>query len=737
MRALRILALIGVLAVAAVVARDYITTSRDARLREATAPAALSEEVTSQSAGWTWSQTAGDQQEITIEAAAFRQNRDRSGIELTDVRLKIVRQEAGLYDLVVTPQAVFDVENNLFHGLQQVDVTLGLPLKGEVVESKLTKIRTAEATFNTKTGLATTDSEALYTFDGGRGRSVGAYYDSAQRVFQMRSQAQVERFPATPGGPTTLIDAGSLYYHELDGRIDLREGCRFDRGGRILEAREAEVWLTDGSLSRVTARDAKGSDGGEGRTVRFETPELEAIYNADGWLEHAIGTGRSTLASETKASSLHAAGDRVDLSYLPSADGGDSILHEAHLRGSAVIESIPSAGAPGERRKVSSPWVHLEMRPDGREIAKLETLERGFLELFASTQNPRRELRADRIRLDYAPGNLMEKLAANGAVDLKRLGREADQPALTTRSEALNADFDPALGEMTGLEQHGAFSFEEGERKGSSDAAQFDTATGGVTLTTQARVSDPGVSVAAYKIVLDQAKGALQAEGGVTAVYQEKAAEPAPSSGVFAQGEPVYAAAAKMTSLQADGRIVYEGGARLWQGGQRIAGDRIEIDRRAQTLEARGSVVSRLIDHDDAEPVPVDVRSNELDYSEADSTAEYRGDVRFDRLQLRVTCDVLTARLSEASEDSGAALRQAVAKGSVRIVETATGRHGSGDEAQYDVADERVVLTGTPAAAVNAQGEQTRGRKLTYQIGDDSLLVLGGEQERAFTYRRR
>ncbi len=738
MRALRILALIGVLVVAAVVARDYIASSRQARLLEADEPAAISGEVASQSAGWTWSQTAGEQQAISIEAGGFRQDRDRSGIELTDVRLKIVRQDAGRYDLVVTPKAIFDVENNLFHSEVQVDVTLGLPLQGEAREAELTKIRTTQATFNTKTGVATTDSEAFYEFDGGRGRSLGAHYDSAERLFHMRSQARVERFPSVPGGPSTLIEAGSLYYHEADERIDLREGCRLDRGGRLLEAREAEVWLAGGSINRVTARDATGRDAGEGRSVRFETPQLEAFYSAEGLLEHAVGTGRTKLTSEGESGSLRAEGDRVDLNYQPSEEGGDSVLHEAHLRGWAFIESTPREGAAGQRRKVSAPWVRLEMRPGGRELARMETFERGYLELFASAATPRRELRADRMQLEYAAGNRMERLLGNGEVELVRHGRADGEPALTTRSGSLAAEFDPDLGEMRSLEQHTGFSFEQGERQGSAGAATFDAASGAATLTSQARVTDPGVSIAAHRIVLDQLNDGLEADGGVTAHYEQLQETEARPSGVFSGSEPVYAAAAKMRSQQSTGLIVYEGAARLWQGEQRIAADRIVIDRQAQTLEARGAVTSRLIDRPspDADPIPINVRAAELDYSEAASRAEYRGSVRFERLRLQVDCDELTAQLSKQGENAGAGLERALAQGSVQVTEAGSGRRGLGDKATYDVIEDRVVLSGAPARAVNAEGEETRGSELTYRIDDDSLLVLGGE-ERAYTYRRR
>ena len=85
--------------------------------------------------------------------------------------------------------------------------------------------------------------------------------------------------------------------------------------------------------------------------------------------------------------------------------------------------------------------------------------------------------------------------------------------------------------------------------------------------------------------------------------------------------------------------------------------------------------------------------------------------------------------------ETGASLKSAEARGDVEVVQTQSGQKGFGDTARYDASTEQVILAGTPARAVNAKGEETRGARLTYRIDDEGLRVEGGT-EPAFTVQR-
>lgn len=731
MRTLRILALLGAIAVAIVAWRDFQTGQERVAIEEAAAPAALASDVSSQSAGWSWSQTAGDRQRVSITAGGFRQDRERAGIQLTDVRLEIQHPESGVYDRVVTEEANFEAEANRFQSDGLVVVTLGLPVGAEPADdSSYTRITTSGATFNTATGEVWTDSAVSYEFDGGRGSSVGARYDSMNRHFTMYHEALVERFPSSPAADRTVIRAGQLEYFETEEQIKLNGGCSLERGSYQVTGESAIVHLEDGAIRQIGAVRAVGVSREDAREVRFETPMLWANYSPQGWIESVVGEARTTLTSSTDASLVVAEGDWVELKYAPLAGETDSRFNHANLVGDAKI-SERRRGSEGSGRQVESRSIHLKMRPGGKEIAFLETTARGRLTI--SPENAaasERRLEGDSLRLNYGAGNRMETLNAVGRVELRDLPQAPDRFPLTSWSETLAASFDQDSGELLSMTQGGGMRFEQEKREGRAAESVYEPGPGRLVLAGDARVDQPNVAIAADKIALAEATGQLDAAGRVTARYSEQAPS-TEADGMFAEGDPVFAAADTMSSDQRRGRIVYEGSARLWQKVNRVEADKIIVDRTAKTLDAEGEVRSTLRGTEpDAQPALV--RSKNLLYREQEREAQYRGAVQLVRGPLRVRGDELDANLAG---EAGASLRSAEARGGVEVLQTATGHQGFGDKARYDAATEEVILDGAPARAVNARGEETRGARLIYKVDDEGLRVEGGK-EPAFTVQR-
>lgn len=732
MRTLRILALLAAIAVAFVAWRDYQAGQQRVAIEEAAAPAELASDVSSQSAGWSWSQTAGDRQRVSITAGGFRQDRERSGIQLTDVRLEIQHPETGVYDRVVTEEANFEAEANRFHSEGRIVITLGLPAGVEPAdESRYTRITTSGATFNTSTGEVWTDRAVSYEFDGGIGSSVGARYDSMSRHFTMHNEALVERFPSSPTADRTVIRAGQLEYLELEEQVKLNGGCSLERGSYRMTAESAVITLKDGAIRQITAAKAMGLNSEDAREVRFETPLLTANYSPEGWVESVVGDKRTKLTSTTDVSLVSAEGDWAELKYAPLAGENDSRLTDANIVGGARVAERRQAKAGGSARQVESHSIHLKMRPGGQEIAFLETTARGLLTILPENATAsERRLEANALRLDYGAENRMESLNAVGRVELRDLPKQPGRFPLTSWSETLNAGFNQASGELQRMTQGGGMRFEQGQRKGRAAESLYEPAAGNLILTGNARVDQPNAAITADKITLAEATSQLDAAGRVTARYSDDAPSTAPD-GMFEQGEPVFAAAETMTSDQERGRIVYEGGARLWQKVNRIEANKIVVDRTAKTLDAEGDVRSTLRgDENDAQPVLV--QSKKLLYQEQERQARYRGAVRLSRGPLRVRGEELDANMAE---EAGASLRSAEARGDVEVLQTESGHKGFGDKAQYDAASEQVILDGKPARALNPRGEETRGARLIYKIDDEGLRVEGGA-EPAFTVQR-
>lgn len=734
MRVLQILALLASIAVAVVTWMDYRAAQERIAIEALSAPLALSQDVESQSAGWSWSQSSGNSQRISIRSGGFRQDRAGSGIRLTDVRLEIQHPESGAYDRVITQEASFNATENRFYSEGRVVVTLGLPA-GETPadESEYTHIVTSGATFNTQTGEVWTDQPVEYAFEGGRGSSIGARYSSLDRRFTMNQDAFVERFPNSPTGLRTEIRGQVLHYYEAEEHVRLEGGCSLERGSYRIGAETADVFLKEGAIREILATKATGVDRGESREVRFTTPHLRAVYAEEGWIEQVIGEGPVRMSSITTSARSTAEGDWMQLTYAAQPGESESLLSFVDIVGKARILSGPLQAKDGGERRVESEQIHLQMRPDGEQVAYLETIQRGSILISPNTPTgSERRLDGDALRIDYGPENRMEKLTARGAVELTDTPQSKGRAQLKSWSETLNAAFDPQTGELTSMTQRGGMRFVQTPRKGGGTESAYEPALGRLTLTGKARVEQPGAAVTADKIVMTETTGEMDATGKVAAQYSENG--PATDAeGLFEQDQPVFAAAEKMTSNQGRGRIVFEGGARLWQKVNRVEANRIVVDRKEKTLEADGAVRSTLRGQEKENEATV-VQAKSLIYREKSKTASYRGEVRLAQKSLRVRGDALDADLT-SDEGEGSSLKSAEATGGVEVEELDSHRKGYGDKAFYEAATEKVTLTGKPARALNERGEETRGARLTYKIDAESLLVEGGE-EPAYTVQR-
>ncbi|MEZ5395065.1 MAG: hypothetical protein R2724_19900 [Bryobacterales bacterium] len=500
MRIIRLLFLLGVALTAFFVYRDYQSSRRDRDQRIPLPPEAIAANLNSRSGRWEWEQSDAESSRVTVSAQGFRQGKDSSTIQLTDVELRVYHDVDDAFDRIQTSEAAFDMDASRLASETEVVITLGVPAdQPESEDPALTRIVAQGAVFDTKAGTADTEKETVYRFADGVGKSQGAFYDSASRYFWMKNQARIERFPAAPGGDTTIITAGSLYYQERDDRVDLRNGASLVRGSQHIEAAEGEVHLTEGKVRQIDARDARGSDASDGRKLVFSSPKLSAFYRDDQSLERVEGAGPSQMTSTTASSQLEVSGERVELRYgLPGSDG-ESTLDEALVQRNGRVFVQPVPGTKGDTRLIESAWLRLKMRPGGESAELVETLEPGRMAITPAGANaPSQRLEAAKIRVLYTPRNQMEKLEAQGDVKLERAAAAPRTEPLHTWSEFLAVAFDEA-GEARELKQWKGFRFDDGERTGASDDALFTPARDELLMTGEAHIEDPAGRIDAHR----------------------------------------------------------------------------------------------------------------------------------------------------------------------------------------------------------------------------------------------
>ena len=762
MRRLRPILLLAVSLIIGVTAWDFVG-SREAgisvRLAELEEiPAHLD----SQATRWTWSQSTGNRRGVEGSAASFHRTKDTGVFELEEVELRIFRDDAEEFDLVETPKALFHSKEGRIYSEAPVVLTLGVTAGDRTPRQKRTRILSTGVTFDSREGTVSTDRPTEYEFAGGAGRSVGAFYDSVNRYLQMKSEVHLERFPENSSGLPTRVEAAELLYHEREQRVELKGDVSLERGSQRLESADAVVFLEQGSVRRIEASGARGSDQQPDRSLTFQSSWLETIFSADGVLERVSGANPAEITSRSDSSLTTVNSNHIDLHYVASPQTKQSTLREMYARENARIEVRPRPGqeSPQDTRRVSADSLHLVMRENGSDIQRVETLAPGEIEILpADTSRPKRVLRANRITAAYAPGNRMEGLQAKGKVSLEN-GVAAGPPAagneapLRTWSENLTARFAPASGELQSMRQWADFRFERGSRQGQSEEARFFPLEDRLELTASATVWDADSNVAARRIVMNEATGDLTAEGNVATRYQEppesgSAASESPG-GLFSASQPAFATAERMVSLRDQAQVIYEGDVRLWQGKDRIEADKATIQREAGRLSAEGRVVTYLDGNEETSSETAEaseqptsqmvITAQSMQFDNTNRRAVYRRDIMLQRGDLIIRAEELEGFLAPPDSEASSRLEKAVAKTNVAITQTApeatATRRAFGEHAVYDPSEESVRLTGAPARVVDESGNESAGLALTYHLRDDRLLVQGGDGDRARSLRR-
>jgi len=767
MRGTRWLILVAILAILGGVATTYRLQSRTLREQAPAKPRALPATMNSMAQDWTWIQTDHERTVCRITAKDARQAKDANLLELQGVQLWLPSQHGDTHDLVHSDHAVYNQSDKRLYSDGDVDITLAVPNEGEPKHT-LVSIHSSGVTFDSGTGKASTDRATAFTFENGTGKAVGASYDPSTHELHMSSQAELDWNAPGPHAKPMKIEAGEVLHREDAATIWLSPWARLTRENTVVEAANTVITLEDRVVHHIEAVNAHGVDSYPSRKLQYGADKLTVNYGEDGEVHDIVGEGHARLSSESEGYQVNATGDRVDMEF--EDNHGESVLSKALVNGNGFLESKPLP-VPGhdiaETRILRSQIIAIAMRPGGREIDTMETHTPGTLEFLPNRAGQRhRKFTGDHMWIGYGAGNRVQSFRA---VNCRT---ESDPPPATkpgaakgpetiTVSKNATATFDPKTNQLTRMEQWDDFSYEEGDRKARADRGILEQVENRISLENHARMWDSHEATSADHILLDEKTGNFSATGHVNSSRMPDQEKEKSDSAMLSGDEPLQAVAQKMVSANHDKLVKYDGDVVLWQGANRIQGDRVEIDREKRTILAEGHVITQSRedpkdDDDDADP-PKDgatasatakktepgptiftlVKAPHMAYTDADRVAHYSGGVFLNRAGLQVKAADLRSWLAEEGADNR--LEKAVADGDVQIVQTGPVRTriGTSQHAEYYTDEEKIVLRGgNPQLDDNVRGN-SRGAELTYYSNDDRLLVNGSLSKPSVSHIRR
>ena len=361
-------------------------------------------------------------------------------------------------------------------------------------------IKSSGVHFDARTTKVWTDRVAMFEFDKGNGASTGASYDPQIHELTMNADVILNWWGAGPVERQMTIESGHLLYRELASEILLTPNARMTRGSFSLDTADAVVKLKKGALDQVEAAKASGTDKAPKRTIDYRAARLFIFFGEGGEVEKIEGHDGARVESASPAGSTVVTANRVDMEFI-SKDGGSQLTRSLGT-GQARVESTPAKRPNGilpPVRVLSSEVIEVKMRPGGEEISEVATHSAAEVEFLPRRAgDKKRKLNGNRLTIYYAAGNMVEKVRAVDVVTrTENPKKDGKISVATTRSKDLQAEFDPATGQTTKIEQWPDFEYEEATLRARASKATLDAAKETITLDGSGRLWDETGSTSA------------------------------------------------------------------------------------------------------------------------------------------------------------------------------------------------------------------------------------------------
>ncbi|MCI0570820.1 MAG: hypothetical protein L0Y66_08720, partial [Myxococcaceae bacterium] len=304
----------------------------------------------------------------------------------------------------------------------------------------------------------------------------------------------------------------------------------------------------------------------------------------------------------------------------------------------------------------------------------------------------------------------------------------AEGAARVLRSQRFVAQLDPATGATRSARFEHNVEYEQGGRKASAQRAEYnEEGVFGLRGAPELVDEKEGMRLRAQAIDMSTRTGDLGASREVRHVTQARA-----GSGLMR--EPAVVSSGLFRYTAAAGEAVYREQAILRSGQTEVRGQEIRLrdEGGKRRLEASGGVRSRLEPEPDEKGrrQPVEGTAQAMTYDEVKGQAVYRGQavirqgdvvVRGPEATLTFTADGRELEKLEA--------------GSPVEIEQGT-RKASGESGTYSPRDGMLVVVGEKVV-LRDEGQVVRGRKLSFKVGDERIVVDGQDESRTETVFRR
>lgn len=778
-------------------------------------PKRLGANIQQEANGVTYTQAHGGHTLFKIHASKVVELKDSGKAMLHDVQIELYGADGSRVDRIAGNEFEYDQKQGKAVAAGPVEITLVRPgevpamtgrtganrpqSKGTVLSNAAQiaakgeiHVRTSGLTFDSKSGIASTQEKVDFSVQQGSGSSVGALFDSDRGTLTLDRAVELN---LRRGNDVVNLKAQHAEFERGDLVCRMKEATAEFRGGQASAGSATVLFRPDGSASSLQAA--------EGLTLRSSQARLSAPrgflqFNEQNKPQRGRLEGGTALEADAPERQMRAAAPSADLAFTP-----DGILRHAHLERGVTMhsENVTRSGKGGEEVHVARDWkspiAELDFREPRKGQVELASVRgTGGVTVAGQTRTGNGPALPSQLSADEVSGTLsadqeLTALHCLGHASLEQANAAGTRQTITgDQIDATLAGRAQGSAVKAGARQaaNGSSQIESATVKGNvvllqtspkgSDSSRssgktvptamratagmavYDGAKGWLHLLNEPRVEDGQLQLSAAVIDVAHDSGDALAHGNVKATWLSGDANPKAAASIAApvgfggQG-PAHVVANEANVQQSSGEVTFRGGVRMWQQANSITAPTIVLNRQKQTLVARGNGAAEpvrmvLLSTGSPEaksagksahaPSIVRVEGEDLKYSEAERKALMRGGAAGVVARLgEATSQSSTVELlllpthNHVAEDGGAAqVDRVIAAGDVRV--SSMGRRGLGDKLVYSSASGEYVLTGTPASPPKlldpARGT-VMGESLRFNGRDGSVSIEGEGQKTA------
>jgi lipopolysaccharide export system protein LptA len=630
----------------------------------------------------------GKDQDLVVDYRVQTTNKDGE-TSLRDVKIA-VNNRAGRNYIVTGQQAFIGKESTSFD------------VRGDV------KMETDDGLVATSQQATYTDAERMVRIPGevrfsqGRmtGSGIGFTFDEQRDVMWILDKADV-KFTAKDNLGPMAFTAGVFGYARRDRYMRFEKTMHMERDAQVVDADNAMVRL-------FADRDE---------------PDYVELRNGAS----VTGSGADSALKVMSARD-------INLDYM---DDGRT-LQNATLAGKAEID-VASKGASGTQQ-LAGDYMDIGLEPDG-SLRHLSARDGVVVTLPATKDTAARTIKSKSLT---AAGNAqgIREMKFSEGVDYREPGAKG-QSGKTVRAQSLEAGLDAASGTLQTARFAGNVDFTDSPLHATSAEVRYDVAAGTLALLGQSpspHIDSDTVTIDAVTIDVTLNPRTMTAKGNVRSTLLPPK-KPAPGAAetkrpaLLTDTDPVSIISESLTYDEAARKADYadfKGKTILLQGQTTIHSNTLTLDEAKGDLTAKGKVITNLTIANKEETAgaklkPMLARAETFTYSDQTRTATYTTTAQLDGEQGNLTAGKLELKLAKEENT----LEHLEATGAVTAV--VDKRTVTGTRLTYSPKDDQYIAFGVPVKMVDADCQETSGKKLTFWKASDRVQVDGNNEVRTQT----